>query len=334
MAASNVGTVYQAIHPSIRSRLDPKYIEFHEKYLQFIPTSESTPWDPACRFEPSPSIAGRSPLIEVGSTRDFDYGGNEQLRIFTPKTIRPQGGWPVLIWMHGGGWTMGGLSSENSFLTRICSDVSCMVISVNYRHAPENPYPAAIDDVVAGFTWVVSLSGQKELGIDLKRIAVGGLSAGGGLAAILSLKAAEMQPPIPIAFQLIIVPVIDNTATIETSWKSNLNAPWLTPARMLWYRNMYLSSKEDWSSWDASPNLAPPELLAKSPKTWIGAAELDILCQEAVEYGEQLKRVGVETEIVVYPGSTHSILILDGDVLDMGKRLVNDACRTLKEALS
>ncbi|KAH6664993.1 Alpha/Beta hydrolase protein [Halenospora varia] len=333
MAASGIRTVHQPIHPSLRSLLDPQYIEFHEKYLQYVPSSESIPWDPACRFEPSPSAAGRSPFIEVGSTRDFDYGGNEQLRIFVPKGERPQDGWPVLMWMHGGGWTMGDLSSENSFLTQICSELPCMVISVNYRHAPENPYPAAIDDVVAGFTWIVSPAGQKELGVDLKRIAVGGLSAGGGLAAILSLKAAEMQPPVSIAFQLMIVPVIDNTATAETSWKGNAYAPWLTPARMLWYRNMYLPNKEDWTNWDVSPNFAPPKLLAKSPKTWVAVAELDILCEEAVEYGKQLQSSGVQAKVVVYPGSTHSILIFDG-VLDIGKRLVNDACRALKEALS
>ncbi|KAF4624079.1 hypothetical protein G7Y89_g14094 [Cudoniella acicularis] len=303
--------IYQPIHPSVRPLLDPQYVNFHEKYLQYVPSSESVPWDPACRFEPSPSAAGGSPLVEVGSTRDFDYGGDEKLRIFTPKGDAPSGGWPVLVWMHGGGWTMGGLSSENSFLTRLCSNASCVVVSVNYRHAPENPYPAAINDVVTGFSWIVSPAGKKALHIDVGRVAIGGLSAGGGLAAILSLKAASLKPPVSITFQLLIVPVIDNTASTTSCWESNAHAPWLTPNRMMWYRKMYLPNEKNWTNWDASPNFAPAALLAKSPKTWIAVAELDILCDEGVKFGEQLRAEGVDAEVVVYPGSTHSILILD-----------------------
>jgi len=113
-------------------------------------------------------------------------------------------------------------------------------------------------------------------------------------------------------FQMLILPVIDNTATGSTTWSSNANAPWLTPARMVWYRNMYLPNQSDWTNWDVSPNLAPKELLAKSPLTWIAIAELDILCKEAESYGALLKEVGVKTDVRVYEGSTHSLLILDG----------------------
>jgi acetyl esterase/lipase len=177
MAEDSPRTIYQPIHPSIRSRLDPEYVAFHEKYLQYVPSSESIPWDPASRFVSAPSAAGRSEPVEIGSQRDFDYGGNEQLRIFTPKEERPEGGWPILVWFHGGGWTMGGLSSENSFLTRCCSEAKCCVVSANYRHAPEDPYPAAINNAVDAYSWIVSDEGRKELAIDVKKVAVGGLSA-------------------------------------------------------------------------------------------------------------------------------------------------------------
>lgn len=83
----------------------------------------------------------------------------------------------MFIWFHGGGWVLGGLDSENSFLTRCCATAKCVVVSVNYRHAPENPYPAAIDDATAGYSWVTSEIGQKEIGIDIGKVAIGGLSA-------------------------------------------------------------------------------------------------------------------------------------------------------------
>lgn len=134
---------------------------------------------------------------------------------------------------------------------------------------------------------------------------------GGGLAATVSMKAAELGLKMPIK-QMLFLPVIDNTATAETVWASNADAPWLTPSRMLWYRNLYIPDKSNWSNWDASPNLAPPELLAKSPSTWIAVGECDILCKEAQLYGESLKNLGVESEVVVYEGSTHSLLVMDG----------------------
>ena len=139
-------------------------------------------------------------------------------------------------------------------------------------------------------------------------------SSGGNLAAILALKAAQLQPPIPLVFQLLIVPVTDNTASVETykSWTENQLAPWLSPERMLWFRHNYLPNQEDWSKWDASPYLAPDDLLSKTPKAWIGVAELDILRDEAVQYGAKMSKVGIEVEIDVYKGAPHPIMVMDG----------------------
>jgi acetyl esterase/lipase len=128
---------------------------------------------------------------------------------------------------------------------------------------------------------------------------------GSRLAATISLKAASLNLPMPI-FQMLILPVIDNTATASTTWSNNVNAPWLTPPRMIWYRKMYLPNELHWKNWDVSPNFAPKELLAKSPQ------ELDILCQEAENYGALLKQLNVNTTAMGYEGSTHSLLILDG----------------------
>lgn len=139
-------------------------------------------------------------------------------------------------------------------------------------------------------------------------------NSGGNLATILALKAAELQPPIPLVVQLLIVPVTDNTASLETykSWSENQLTPWLSPERMLWFRHNYLPNKKDWTNWDASPFFAPDELVSKTPKAWIGVGELDILRDEGIRYGEKLSKAGVEVETEVYKGAPHPIMAMDG----------------------
>ena len=125
----------------------------------------------------------------------------------------------------------------------------------------------------------------------------------------------EAQPPIPLVFQLLVVPVTDNTASESDRWAENKHTPWLTPARMMWFRNNYLPNKEDWTKWDASPIFAPRELVSKVPRAWIGVAELDILRDEGVAYGEMLKREGVQVETVVYPKAPHPIMAMDSEIV-------------------
>jgi acetyl esterase/lipase len=118
--------------------------------------------------------------------------------------------------------------------------------------------------------------------------------------------------PLPI-FQLLIVPVTDNTATVETSWADNRHTCWLTPDRMNWFKKNYLPRQEDWTQWDASPIFAPDTLVQKLPSTWIGIAELDILRDEALAYGNKLKKQGVLVEMQVYKGAPHPIMAMDGE---------------------
>jgi len=157
------------------------------------------------------------------------------------------------------------------------------------------------------------------------------MQSGGNLAAIAALKAAESSTPIPLIFQLLIVPVTDNTASVRTSWAENRLTPWLSPDRMMWFRRNYLPNEEDWIKWDASPIFAPDELLKKVPKAWIGVAELDILKEEGMEYGYKLRKNGVPVEINVVQGAPHPVMVMDG-VLDVGKRFVKSAGVALKAA--
>lgn len=140
--------------------------------------------------------------------------------------------------------------------------------------------------------------------------------SGGNLAAIVTHKAAQLSPPISLLFQLLVVPVTDNTAS-ETgvphaSWLENANTPALTPAKMMWFRRNYSPNEEDWSKWDSSPLLAPEEWFKKCPPAWICVAERDVLRDEGIAYGEKLKKAGVEVEIKVYKGAPHPIMAQDG----------------------
>lgn len=139
---------------------------------------------------------------------------------------------------------------------------------------------------------------------------------GGGLAAVVGLKAAldgdlVSQP----CFQLLICPVIDNTATISTTWSTSRHSPFLTPGRMEWYRQQYFKGDTERSNWDASPCFAPTSLLAQSPSSFIGIAACDLLAPEAIKYSESLREAGVTVECKIYNGATHSVLILAGYVL-------------------
>lgn len=143
------------------------------------------------------------------------------------------------------------------------------------------------------------------------------LHSGGNLAAVLALKSGEtsFEPPLPtpMSLQLLIVPCLDLTASDAPGgrWESNKYAPMLSPGRMNWFKTMYFRSENEWSEWEASPLLAPDELLRKAPRAWIGAGEMDILCNEAQAYAERLNSCGVEAECIVYKGGTHINFGLD-----------------------
>lgn len=148
------------------------------------------------------------------------------------------------------------------------------------------------------------------------------------------MRAAQISPPLPLVAQLLILPVIDNTALPNSNpWLKNRFAPWLSPSRMLWYRRKYLPDEKDCLAWTASPNLASPELLRMSPKTWIAVAECDLLAGEACLYGGKLQGYGVHVDIKSYKGCTHSLLAASG-LFTQGRTLVEDTIIRVKEAFA
>lgn len=151
------------------------------------------------------------------------------------------------------------------------------------------------------------------------------------------MQAADSSLDVRPMYQLLICPVIDNTATTSDTWSKSRHSPWLTPQRMSWYRRQYFNTvanvtSEMASDWRASPCFAPTDLLRKSPKTHIAVAECDLLAPEGISYGEKLKSLGVDAEIRIYKGATHSVLILAGKH-QISKELVHDCCERLAEVL-
>lgn len=303
--------IYQPLHPSVRPLLDPEYVAFHDKYIQYVEPDEDRPWDGSARTRQNWPYAG-SPIVEVGSVEDFRPAPNIEFRVFTPTGPVPPQGWPVFIWMHGGGFAGGDINGDNDLCSMLCRDANCVVATVGYRLAPEHPYPAAIEDVTETLKWINSDKGSSTLSINRTKIAIGGASAGANLAAVLCLIALDLK--IPIMLQLLVVPVIDQTATVKTVWSEHVHAPWLTPSRMTWYRDLYLphATPAKACEWQVSPCFAPEEALRRLPRTFFAIGGQDMLSTEGLAYAEKLKRLGVDVDVKVYEGMPHGMITLSG----------------------
>ncbi|CAE6521083.1 unnamed protein product [Rhizoctonia solani] len=328
------------LHPDIAPHLDAEYAAFYNKYSINQPAIHKIPWDPACRGGSNP---GELEPCKVGSVRDLTAPGSPpvNIRIFTPPGERPINGWPVLVYYHGGGWMLGDINAENSFTTRTCLTAKCVVVSVDYRLAPEHIFPAAVDDSWTALEWIYE-QGPAELGIDPSKIAVGGSSAGSNLSAVMTQRAAKRSPPLPIIFQVLIVPVTDNTVqedgssllpTYHESWVKWKNTTPLIPREMLWFRGYYLPDQSSWTHIDASPLLQKdPQVWSNLPDAWVAVAELDILRSEGEAYAQKLREAGKNVELVVYPaGAPHSIIIMDKAV-KIAFQLGEDAAQALYKA--
>ncbi|KAK4053170.1 hypothetical protein OIV83_001905 [Microbotryomycetes sp. JL201] len=321
---------HQPLIPSVRSLLDPQYVSFHDQVLQYLPVLNTLP-------PPGPRPAGNllpgsSAVRQVDKVEEFDLcGGRFRVRAFSPKGTAPVNGWPALLWFHGGGWVWGSLDSENHIASRMTDELECVSVACEYRKAPEDPFPAAVEDAIDALKWLAT-EGKSILSVDDGRIAVGGCSAGGNLAAVVSLHAHELS--IKLCQQVLLVPVVDNTLD-ETSefWKPRVNVPWLPPSKMLWYRKVYMPNSQTWSHPDASPILADDDVLRTSPPTFVGVAEQDLLCFEGQAYAQKLKDLGVKVECKVYKGCTHQLPSLDG-IMDKGKILLDDVTHTLRQAFN
>ncbi len=234
---------------------------------------------------------------------------------------------PVLVYFHGGGFVIASADVYDASARALADAAGCVVISVDYRQAPEHKFPAAVEDAYAATQYVIENSAQ--LNIDSKRVAVGGESAGGNLATEVCLLAKERGGAMPVA-QLLVYPVSDWTST-RPSHVEYGSSPVLPEANLPWFAGYYLPSKEDAKKVEASPIYAAS--FKGLPPATIILAQLDVLADDGKAYGEKLKADGVEVTVKEYPGVTHEFFGM-GAVVDKAKEAENFAADQLKQAFT
>lgn len=248
--------------------------------------------------------AGQIPSTEeVHEIRDVQ-AGSIPCRLYRPSAHTNLG---LLVFFHGGGWVIGDLNSHDGVCRSLANKSGHAVLAVDYRLAPEYKFPAAYDDCAAALKWAHDNS--TSLGIDNTRMAVGGDSAGGNLAAAVAL--AEI---VPLKFQMLIYPAVDMQMN-SPSINENANAPILTKAVMTWFVNHYMNNDADRKNMKASPMIASDELLKRMPPAIVITAEFDPLRDEGEAFGKRLVENGVSATITRYNGAFHGffnmITILD-----------------------
>jgi acetyl esterase len=233
---------------------------------------------------------------------------------------------PILLWIHGGGWVIGDLETADRTCRKLAIGTNAIVISLDYRLAPENPFPAGPDDCVAALDWVVQHAA--EVGGDSSRIALGGDSAGGNLSAVTALHARDNG--IPLRFQLLVYPATDLTmssASIEENGEGYL----LTKDSMVWFTGHYLSGGTDPKDPRVSP-LFTDDLSGVAPALVI-TAEFDPLRDEGAAYAERLKDAGVPVTLRCFDGQIHGFFGL-GSIAPAANDAVDLAIAELRRALA
>ena len=241
----------------------------------------------------------------VGETRDVMVPGPHgdiPVRLYRPEGTDASEVLPALVYYHGGGWLLGGLDSHDGVCRRFANAAKCRVVSVDYRMAPEHKFPAAIDDSAAATRWTIEQAA--ELRVDPARIAVGGDSAGGNIAAVIALMARDGTLP-PLAYQLLIYPATDMMMTSVSATGFPTGVPLTTPT-MKWFIDHYLTSAEEGRDWRASPLRAAD--LAGTATALVVTCGYDPLCNEGVDYARRLEREGVRVTHLHFSDQPHGFM--------------------------
>jgi acetyl esterase len=263
---------------------------------------------------------------EIGRVKDLVTDGAIPLRVYRPAGVPDSARLPAYVYFHGGGWVIGDLETHDVVCRQITAEAGVSVVSVDYRLAPEHKFPAAADDAWAATRWTVAHAA--ELGIDGERLAVGGDSAGGNLAAVVALLARDAGAP-AIALQVLLYPVTD-VAAESPSYQDFADGYMLTRDGMRWFIAHYLSKREEAADWRASPLRAPS--LAGLPPALIVTAGFDPLRDEGEAYATRLREAGVRVDAVCYGGMVHGFVPM-GRLLDTAGRALTLIGGALRQAL-
>jgi acetyl esterase len=263
------------------------------------------------------------PLRSVTTIEIPGPAGPIPARLYRPLQLRQREGLaPGLIYFHGGGWVIGDLDTHDVVCRTLAASGELLVVSVDYRLAPEHKFPAAADDAIAAATWIAHSA--RELGIDPSRLVVGGDSAGGNLAAVTCIHAREAG--IALAGQVLVYPATD-FAMSHPSHHDPDTYVILTGPNIRWFRDHYLNGPEDSDHWKASP--ARVATLAGLPPAFVLTAGADPLHDEGQEFAERLKAAGVAVDYHTYPGQFHGFVTM-GKVLPAANDAVGKIAGWLK----
>jgi len=266
---------------------------------------------------------------QIGMVRDLTADGPLgpiPLRVYRPAGVPASTPLAVLVFFHGGGWVIGDLETHDVLCRQLTAGSGVSVVSVDYRLAPEHKFPAAVDDAWAATRWVVAHAG--ELAVDASRLAVGGDSAGGNLAAVVALLARDKGAP-AIAVQVLIYPVTDLVGETR-SYRDFAEGYLLTREGMRWFIAHYLTAEAEAADWRASPLRA--QSLAGLPPALIVTAGFDPLRDEGEAYAERLREAGVRVDSVCYGGMIHGFVPM-GRLLDTAGRAISLIAGSLSQAL-
>ena len=238
------------------------------------------------------------PVDHVADLTIDGPGGDLGLRLYRPRCVEPP---PLLVYLHGGGWVVGDLDIQDGLCRALANRAGCAVLSVDYRLAPENPYPAAVDDTWAALEWAAANAAQ--LGADPGRLGIAGDSAGGNLAAAGAIRSRDRGGP-RLGVCAMLCPITD-CRTDDRSMMEMAEGYFLTRERMEWYWDQYAPEDVD----RADPELSPLRAdLSGLPPTVVVTAGLDPLRDQGVDYARACSAAGTEAVLVHHPGTIHGFL--------------------------
>ena len=293
------------------------------------PTHTLTPADARALYRDRRGFTQPAPP-EVALVRELQADGPHgaiPMRLYRPLGAAEQATLPVLVYYHGGGWVIGDLDTHDTLCRELANGGGCAVVSVDYRMAPEHRFPAAVDDSLAATRWVHAHAG--ELKLDATRLAVGGDSAGGNLAAVVSI-AARDSGDLPIVYQLLIYPATDQHRTLP-SHTTNGEGYLLTTDTMDYFSGHYITDPALYNDWHASPLLHPD--LTRLPPALVLTAGYDPLRDEGAAYAERLTTAGNRASYVCFERQIHGFILM-GRVLDEANTAVAMCAAELKRAFA
>ncbi len=312
-------------HRNPRALLTPAMHSVLERMARAgqVPLHALTPQQARAAYEVNAGVLDIAP-VKIHRVTDFTIAARDGYALPVRLYVPSEGRLPVLVYLHGGGFTVGSIATHDVLCRHLSHLANCAVLSVDYRLAPEHQFPQAFEDAWDALQWVSEQA--FEHGLDSARIAVGGDSAGGTLAAACALQARDLQ--LALKLQLLFYPGC--TAHQETrSHKTFAHGFVLEERHIAYFFNQYIPSRRDREDWRFSP-LSASDIDAVAP-AWFGLAECDPLVDEGLAYADKLRAAGVPVDLEIYRGVTHEFIKM-GRVIPEAQRAHLDAARALRTA--